>query len=97
MNDETPQFEDSLFVTRDGARRTEAEIAENSPANTPIVTVRAFDKDIGENARVEYLLEDSQGGLFSVGRIDGVLRLSRSVLCCCFTFFTGFQQPVNRS
>ena len=54
-----------------------AEIGENSPANTAIATLRAFDRDVGENARVEYLLEDSQGGLFSVGRIDGVLRLSR--------------------
>ena len=79
MNDETPEFEDTDGDGDGNMSRKYAEIAENSPANTPIVTVRAFDKDVGENARVEYLLDDSQGGLFSVGRIDGVLRLSRYV------------------
>ena len=30
--------------------------------------------DLGKNAEIEYLLEDSLGGKFSIGRIDGVLR-----------------------
>ena len=69
VNDETPQFE---FVPA-------AKIAENSPPSTPIVTIRAFDKDIGRNAELEYLLEGSQTRKFSIGRIDGVIRSVESL------------------
>jgi hypothetical protein len=48
-------------------------------ANTPISTIRAFDRDSGKNAELEYLLEDSQMGKFSIGRIDGVLRCVASL------------------
>ena len=45
VNDEMPVF-DSI---------PRANIIENSPTNTPIVTLRAFDKDEGENAEVQLL------------------------------------------
>ena len=64
VNDERPQFEALPTLS----------VLENSPANTPIATIRAFDRDSGKNAELEYLLEDSQMGKFSIGRIDGVLR-----------------------
>lgn len=69
VNDQVPQFEpiDRL------------EIAENSPANTPVAAIRAVDDDINKNAEIEYLLEDSLGGKFSIGRIDGVLRSVKSL------------------
>ena len=35
--------------------------------------------DLGKNAEIEYLLEDSLGGKFSIGRIDGVLRSVKSL------------------
>jgi hypothetical protein len=54
-------------------------VPENSAANTPIATIRAFDRDVGKNSEVEYILEDSQMGKFSIGRIDGVLRCVASL------------------
>ena len=71
INDHPPEFEDLELSS--------VTILENSPPNTPIVTVSAFDRDEGLNAEVEYLLEDSEGGRFSVGRIDGVLRSVKSL------------------
>ena len=69
VNDQVPLFEtiERLLIT------------ENSPANTPVAAIRAIDKDAGKNAEIEYLLEDSLGGKFSIGRIDGVLRSVRSL------------------
>ena len=51
-----------------------ASVRENAPAGTPFGQVRARDGDSGRNGEVHYLLEDSRGGRFSVGRVDGVLR-----------------------
>ena len=66
VNDQVPVFENIGRFS----------IIENSPPNTPVTpnTIRAIDKDAGANAEIEYLLEDSLGGKFSIGRIDGVLR-----------------------
>ena len=69
VNDERPIF-DPIQVLQ---------IPENSAPNSPIATIRAFDRDIGKNAEVEYILEDSQMGKFSIGRIDGVLRCVASL------------------
>ncbi len=49
-------------------------MAENAPVGTPFASVRARDPDSGRNGEVHYLLEDSHGARFSVGRVDGVLR-----------------------
>ena len=69
VNDQVPLFEniERLLIT------------ENSPPNTPVAAIRAIDKDAGKNSEIEYLLEDSLGGKFSIGRIDGVLRSVRSL------------------
>ena len=69
INDERPVFEPVPVL----------HVPENSAANTPIATIRAFDRDIGKNSEVEYILEDSQMGKFSIGRIDGVLRCVASL------------------
>ena len=69
VNDESPQFDSMPTLS----------VLENSPANTPITTLRAFDLDIGKNSELEYILEDSQMGKFSIGRIDGILRCVSSL------------------
>ena len=69
INDQVPLFENIERM----------QIVENSPANTPVAAIRAIDKDLGKNAEIEYLLEDSLGGKFSIGRIDGVLRSVKSL------------------
>ncbi len=65
VNDEAPAFERADLY---------ASVAENAPPGTPFSRVFARDGDEGRNAEVHYLLEDSHGMRFSVGRIDGVLR-----------------------
>ena len=69
VNDIVPSFE---AVPR-------LSISENSPANTPVAALRALDGDTGANAEIEYFLEDSLNGKFSIGRIDGVLRAIKSL------------------
>ncbi len=69
VNDQVPLFENIERL----------HIVENSPANTPVAAIRAIDQDLGKNAEIEYLLEDSLGGKFSIGRIDGVLRSVKSL------------------
>lgn len=69
VNDQVPLFENIEKL----------EIVENSPPNTPVAAIRAIDKDLGKNSEIEYLLEDSLGGKFSIGRIDGVLRSVKSL------------------
>ena len=69
VNDMVPQFE--TIPTLD--------ISENAPPNTPVAAIRALDGDTGSNAEIEYFLEDSLNGKFSIGRIDGVLRAIKSL------------------
>ncbi|XP_075946943.1 protocadherin-7 [Anarhichas minor] len=74
VNDNSPQFERSTY---------EAEMAENAPPGTPVLQVRASDRDIGVNGQVEYVfgaatesvrrllrLDESTGWLSVLHRID---------------------------
>ncbi|VDH90723.1 protocadherin-16/23 [Mytilus galloprovincialis] len=70
-NDETPIFpsENKTF-----------EILENTPVGSVIATVKAFDKDSGENGRVSYyLVEGNVFGLFSVNISTGEIYCVREI------------------
>lgn len=51
-------------------------VSETAPLNSVIMTVKAFDKDEGRNGHVEYQIIETAGGMFSLGTIDGLLRVS---------------------
>lgn len=74
VNDNSPQFERSTY---------EAEMTENAPPGTPVLQVRAADRDIGVNGQVEYVfgaatenvrrllrLDEATGWLSVLHRID---------------------------
>ncbi|CAL1601485.1 unnamed protein product [Knipowitschia caucasica] len=74
VNDNSPQFERPTY---------EAEMAENAPPGTPVLQVRAADRDIGVNGQVEYVfgaatesvrrllrLDEATGWLSVLHRID---------------------------
>ncbi|XP_061627314.1 protocadherin-7 [Phyllopteryx taeniolatus] len=74
VNDNSPQFERPTY---------EAEMAENAPPGTPVLQVRASDRDIGVNGQVEYVfgaatesvrrllrLDEATGWLSVLHRID---------------------------
>ncbi|XP_061881955.1 protocadherin-7 [Entelurus aequoreus] len=74
VNDNSPLFERSTY---------EAEMAENAPPGTPVLQVRASDRDIGVNGQVEYVfgaatesvrrllrLDEATGWLSVLHRID---------------------------
>ncbi|XP_040574168.2 LOW QUALITY PROTEIN: cadherin-related tumor suppressor-like [Lepeophtheirus salmonis] len=69
VNDEPP-----IFNNRANDGVIPGYVFENSPPNTPIITLETEDKDEGKNSEIRYYLDDSHLGKFSVGRIDGVLR-----------------------
>uniref|UniRef100_A0A8C5H7F8 Protocadherin gamma-C5-like n=1 Tax=Gouania willdenowi TaxID=441366 RepID=A0A8C5H7F8_GOUWI len=51
VNDHAPEFPQKSYTTF---------IAENNPPGLPIITIRATDRDSGQNARISYFLYDSQ-------------------------------------
>ncbi|XP_066516041.1 protocadherin-7 [Hoplias malabaricus] len=74
VNDNSPRFERAVY---------EAEMAENTPPGTPVLQVRASDRDIGVNGQVEYVfgaatesvrrllrLDEASGWLSVLHRID---------------------------
>ncbi|XP_019718083.1 protocadherin-7 [Hippocampus comes] len=74
VNDNSPMFERPTY---------EAEMAENAPPGTPVLQVRASDRDIGVNGQVEYVfgaatesvrrllrLDEATGWLSVLHRID---------------------------
>ncbi|XP_068596746.1 protocadherin Fat 4 [Brachionichthys hirsutus] len=50
-------------------------IQENTPVDTVVFTARAADADSGPNSYVEYALRGAFGSKFSIGTIDGGVRL----------------------
>lgn len=68
VNDKAPEF-----ITPN-----ETAVLENIPINTVVLAVKAVDKDEGRNSYVEYSLlpEGSAQGIFSLGPVDGLLRVS---------------------
>jgi hypothetical protein len=67
VNDERPRFEPVPQLS----------IAENSAANSPIATIRAVDRDVGKNAEVEYILEDSQMGKFRFKKLFSSVNIDK--------------------
>nr|XP_022911091.1 cadherin-related tumor suppressor [Onthophagus taurus] len=66
VNDVSPEFTSS----------NETSILENIPINTVVMAIKAQDKDEGRNGYVEYYLtENSSKGVFSLGPVDGLLRV----------------------
>ncbi|KAL1023880.1 hypothetical protein UPYG_G00048360 [Umbra pygmaea] len=74
VNDNSPRFERAVY---------EAEMAENAPPGTPVLQVRASDRDVGVNGQVEYVfgaatesvrrllrLDEATGWLSVLHRID---------------------------
>ncbi|XP_071264708.1 protocadherin-7-like [Salvelinus alpinus] len=74
VNDNSPRFERAIY---------EAEMAENAPPGTPVLQVRASDRDVGVNGQVEYVfgaatesvrrllrLDEATGWLSVLHRID---------------------------
>uniref|UniRef100_UPI00398F28FC protocadherin Fat 4 n=1 Tax=Pristiophorus japonicus TaxID=55135 RepID=UPI00398F28FC len=66
VNDSPPRFISSKM----------AYMQENSPVNTVVYKAQATDPDSGPNSYVEYTLLSHSGNKFSIGTIDGELRLT---------------------
>lgn len=68
VNDMSP-----IFITPN-----KTTVVENIPINTVVMAMKAVDKDEGRNGYIEYsLLNDpSTAGVFSLGPVDGLLRVS---------------------
>uniref|UniRef100_A0A8C6M701 Cadherin domain-containing protein n=1 Tax=Nothobranchius furzeri TaxID=105023 RepID=A0A8C6M701_NOTFU len=72
-NDNAPVFTESVYSAR---------LPENSPINTPVVTVSATDADDGVNGEVTYefsQLSDKAGKLFSIDQKSGVIFVTGDV------------------
>ncbi|XP_037957800.1 cadherin-related tumor suppressor [Teleopsis dalmanni] len=66
VNDEAPTF----------TSPNETAIIENIATNTVVMAVKAVDRDEGRNGYIEYLLSGEQHVPFSLGPVDGLLRVS---------------------
>jgi hypothetical protein len=69
VNDESPVF----------TSPSDAFVAENLPPNTVVMSVTTVDRDQGRNADIEYFLTRSDSDNFDIGRLDGILRTTRSL------------------
>nr|XP_012234819.1 PREDICTED: cadherin-related tumor suppressor [Linepithema humile] len=66
VNDMSPEF----------ISPTKNSIIENAPSNTVVMAIKAVDRDEGRNGYVEYLLENDINLPFTLGPVDGLLRVS---------------------
>lgn len=67
INDMTPEFITANSTT----------VPENIPPNTVVMAIKAIDKDEGRNGYIEYSLgNENNDGVFSLGSVDGLLRVS---------------------
>ena len=69
VNDQSPRFTSAA----------EGHIQENQPPNTIVMSVTAEDGDEGDNAEVEYFLSQSDSDNFVIGRLDGIIRTTRTL------------------
>ncbi|CAG5134647.1 unnamed protein product, partial [Candidula unifasciata] len=66
INDNPPEFEQSVYSV---------EISEIVPMNTPVVFVKAHDRDMGANAEVLYSIADgNKNNFFSIDPQSGLIR-----------------------
>ena len=71
INDNPPRFNTS---------RVHESVVENSRVGTPVLTVKAEDKDIGMNGEVSYeIINGNDAGLFKLGESSGVLTVNGAV------------------
>lgn len=54
-------------------------VAENIPLNTIVTAIKAVDRDEGRNGYVEYMLAPDPSIPFTLGSVDGLLRVSGSL------------------
>lgn len=66
VNDEWPEF----------VSPKTAGVGENSAAGTVVLAVKAVDKDEGRNGYVEYRLSGEGASTFTLGPVDGLLRVA---------------------
>lgn len=66
MNDVSPVFVTANYTT----------IVENIPINTVVMAVKATDRDEGRNGYIEYSLLSDKNTPFTLGPVDGLLRVS---------------------
>ena len=66
VNDMSPEF-----ITPN-----ETSVPENIPVNTVVMAVKALDRDEGRNSYIEYTLSATEPNIFSLGPVDGLLRVS---------------------
>ena len=66
MNDLAPEFVTS----------NETSVIENIPVNTVIMAIKAVDRDEGRNGYIEYILDADNQTPFTLGPVDGLLRVS---------------------
>lgn len=66
VNDMSPEFITS----------NETSVSENIPLNTVVMAIKAIDKDEGRNGYIEYMLVSEPSIPFTLGAVDGLLRIS---------------------
>lgn len=54
----------------------ETSVTENIPLNTVVMAIKAIDKDEGRNGYIEYSLNSESSVPFTLGQVDGLLRVS---------------------
>lgn len=54
----------------------ETSVVENAPLNTVVMAIKAIDKDEGRNGYIEYMLASEPFVPFTLGSVDGLLRIS---------------------
>ncbi|KAL0131096.1 hypothetical protein PUN28_002587 [Cardiocondyla obscurior] len=69
VNDMSPEF----------ISPTKISIIENAPSNSVVMAIKAIDRDEGRNGYVEYSLRDDGNLPFTLGSVDGLLRVSGSL------------------
>lgn len=69
VNDMSPEF----------ISPTKISIIENAPSNSVVMAIKATDRDEGRNGYVEYSLRDDGDLPFSLGPVDGLLRVYGSL------------------
>ena len=69
VNDNAPKFESHNQIT----------VPEDAPAGSPVATIVASDQDVVDNSAVQYSIISGPPGLFTLGSLDGVLRLEQEI------------------
>ncbi|XP_071091775.1 neural-cadherin-like isoform X1 [Haliotis cracherodii] len=70
INDNKPVFDLQSYT---------ATISQTMDVGRSILTVRANDEDLGENAEIEYSMVDSDGGIFRIDNEAGIIFLNKTL------------------